>query len=98
MVNINIYKNHAAHFCGSSQHFSDINISNVWPWYVGQIHREKVCNCYIQWQIWWMKIFSYLMTLVMFVLSLAFVEIFGNQMKCKKFYLENEGQGGEKRD
>ena len=36
---------------------------------------------------------SYLMTMVMFALSLTIYEIFENQIKCKMFYLKNEGQG-----
>ena len=41
---------------------------------------------------------SYLMATVTFALSHTIYEIFTKQMKCQKFYLENEGRGGEKRD
>ena len=43
---------------------------------------------------------SYLMTIVMFALSLNIYEIFTDQQKCQKFDLENEGQsqGREKRN
>ena len=39
---------------------------------------------------------SYLMSLVMFALSLTIYEIFANQIKCQNLDLESEGQGGEK--
>ena len=43
---------------------------------------------------------SYLIAIVMFALSFTVNEMFANQIKCKQFDVENDGQGqrGEKRD
>ena len=84
MANINIYKKRRWAFIA-------LTVSQVlafqilWPW------KKEDQGHYVQ-HLQWQYMTSYLMAIVMFVLSVTIYEIFSRQIKCQKFDLENEGR------
>ena len=78
------------HFCISCHQFQDFNNLNCLPW---KFRSRSWITTTVLMPFNGKYMTSYLMSMVMFALSVAMYNIFPNQLDCQNVNLENEGQG-----